>query len=157
VIRVRARDLAEPYPSIALDATALDAARMLGEHVLPGLIVLGDDGLPWTVLPGSQVLRFVIPRYVQDDPALARVYEEDWSDQLDRSLSGKTVRDVLPRKQDATHIPQVAPDATTMEVAAVMVRMHSPIVAVVDGSDVLGAISVRGLLACITEGGTKPQ
>jgi CBS domain-containing protein len=37
-------------------------------------------------------------------------------------------------------------DATTIEVAAVMARMHSPIVAVVDGDELLGAITVGRLL-----------
>ena len=37
-------------------------------------------------------------------------------------------------------------DATAMEVAAVMARMHSPLVAVVDGGEMLGAITVSSLL-----------
>ena len=71
-----ARELAEPYPVVDLDSDAFAAARLMAERRLPGLIVNGDDGRPWTILPGSQVLRFVVPGYVQDDPALARVYDE---------------------------------------------------------------------------------
>jgi hypothetical protein len=33
-----------------------------------------------TVLTGSQVLRFVIPRYVQEEVALARVFDERHAD-----------------------------------------------------------------------------
>ena len=73
---MRAVDLAEPFPTVSLDTDALVAARMIGEARLPGLIVCDDDGSPHTVLGGSQVLRFMIPRYVQDDPTLARVYDE---------------------------------------------------------------------------------
>ncbi len=79
---MRARDLAEEYPTVSLDDDALDAARAMAGSRLPGLIVLGEKGDPYTVLPGSQVLRFLIPSYVQSDPALARAYGEKASDEL---------------------------------------------------------------------------
>ena len=113
---------------------------------LPGLIVCGDDGRPWTVLPGSQVLRFLIPAYVQDEPGLARALDEQAADELCRRLEHRTVRDLLPRPQDLDELPVVDSDATGLEVAAVMARMHSPLVAVVDGDEVVGAITVSQLL-----------
>lgn len=149
-----ARDLARDYPTVALNTDALDAARLLAEHRLPGLIVLDDNGRPYTVLPGSQVLRFVVPTYVQDDPALARVYDEKSADQLCATLSNRQVRDVLPPRKDVMDLPIVAHDATAIEVAAVMASVRSPIVAVVDGSRLLGAITVSGLLAHLLGAGT---
>ena len=143
---MRARDLAEPFPVVTLDTDAMEAARLLGAKRLPGLIVCGRDGRPYTVLPGSQVLRFIIPNYVQEDLALARVYDEQASDELLAKLTASTVRDVLPGERDVDELPIVDHDATTMEVAAVMARVHSPIVAVVDGDDLLGAITVGRLL-----------
>ncbi len=143
---MRARDLAEPFPVVTLQTGALEAARLMAERRLPGLIVCGTDGQPYTVLPGSQVLRFIIPTYVQDDLALARVYDEHASDELLSKLTDSTVRDVLPRGRDVDELPIVDHDATTIEVAAVMARMHSPIVAVVDGGELLGAITVSRLL-----------
>jgi len=143
---MRARDLAEPFPVVTLGTDAIDAARLLAGQRLPGLIVCADNGRPTTVLPGSQVLRFLIPQYVQDDLALARVYDEQGSDDLLGKLFDSKVSDVLPRKQDLDEIPIVDQDATTMEVAAVMARMHSPIVAVTDGETLLGAITVSRLL-----------
>jgi CBS domain-containing protein len=143
---MRARDLAEPFPVVTLDTDAMEAARLLGAKRLPGLIVCGLDGRPYTVLPGSQVLRFIIPNYVQEDLALARVYDEQSSDELLAKLTTSTVRDVLPGDRDVDELPIVDRDATTIEVAAVMARMHSPIVAVVDGDDLLGAITVGRLL-----------
>jgi len=143
---MRARDLAEPFPVVRLDTDAMEAARLLAGQRLPGLIVCADEGRPITVLPGSQVLRFLIPLYVQDDLALARVYDEQGSDDLLGKLSDSLVRDVLPGKQDLDELPIVDEDATTMEVAAVMARMHSPIVAVVDGDTLIGAITVSRLL-----------
>lgn len=143
---MRARDLAEAFPTVSLETPAMEAARLLSRERLPGLIVEDVEGRPFTVLPGSQVLRFLVPRYVQDDPPLARVYDEKASDELCARLSDSTVKDLLPAKQDIDEIPIVDGDATTIEVAAVMARTHSPVVAVVEGDDVLGAITVRRLL-----------
>ena len=41
---MRARDLAEPFPTVSLSTQALAAARMIGEARLPGLIVCEEDG-----------------------------------------------------------------------------------------------------------------
>lgn len=143
---MRAREFAEPYPMVTLDADAMEAAQMMAAEHLPALIVLGDQGRPYTVLPASQVLRFVIPRYVQDDLALARVYNEKASEELSEKLAGRKVRELLAKRPDLDEIPVVDQDATMIEVAAVMARMHSPVVAVVDGNDVIGAITAGRLL-----------
>lgn len=143
---MEARELAEEFPVVGLDTDALTAARMMGERRHPGLIVCDGDGRPYTVLPGSQVLRFMIPAYVQDDPALARVFDDESSDKLMGKLSHQTVQDLLPQRQDRTELPVVDPDATSLEIAAVMTRMHSPIVAVVDeDARLLGAVTISRL------------
>jgi CBS domain-containing protein len=147
-----ARQLARPFPTVGLDSDALEAARVLAEQKLPGLIVLGQDGLPYTVLPGSQVLRFVVPTYVQDDPALARAFDEKSADALCDKLVGKTVHDLLPRKPDRLEIPLAEPDATAVEIAAQMAGMRSPIVAVVEESELLGAITISVLLRHLLPG-----
>ncbi|MBA2574093.1 MAG: CBS domain-containing protein [Nocardioidaceae bacterium] len=143
---MRARNLAEPFPTVSLDADAMAAARAMAAERLPGLIVCGDDGRPYTVLPGSQVLNFIIPKYVQDQPGLARAFDERASDELSTKLAHHTVRDMVPKAAEADELPVVDPDATAIEVAAVMARMHSPIAAVIDGDRVLGAITVSRLL-----------
>jgi len=142
-----ARELAEPYPVVDLDSDAFAAARLLAQRRLPGLIVNGDDGRPWTILPGSQVLRFVVPGYVQDDPALARVYDERHADQLFRPLAARSVRELLPRTP-----PELATlngHDTAIEVAALMARLRSPLVAVLDGGTFIGAITVSRLLSML--------
>jgi predicted transcriptional regulator len=143
---MRARDIAEPFPTVSLDADAMAAVRTMAAERAPGLIVCGDDGRPYTVLPGSQVLNFIIPKYVQDQPGLARAFGERASDELSTKLVRHTVRDMVPKAADADEIPVVHPDATTIEVAAVMAKMHSPLVAVVDGERMVGAITVSQLL-----------
>jgi CBS domain-containing protein len=151
-----ARKLAQPFPLVTPDTDAMEAAQTMAAQRLPGLIVCDDDGRPYTVLPGSQVLRFLIPTYVQDDPGLARALDEEASDELCRKLVRSTVRDLLPQPPDLDELPVVDIDATALEVAAVMARMHSPlvatlvVVAVVDhhkgGNRVIGAITVSRLL-----------
>ena len=42
---------------------------MLAERSLPGIVVLMADGQLHAVLPASQVVRFIVPSYVQDHPA----------------------------------------------------------------------------------------
>ncbi len=142
---MRAGDLAEAFPTVSLSTQALAAARLIGAARLPGLIVCDDDGSPHTVLGGSQVLRFMIPQYVQDDPNLARVYDDAAADELLGKLSTKTVRDLLPRRQDRNDLPVVDVDATTVEIAALMAQLHSPVVAVVDQDRVIGAVTVSRL------------
>lgn len=140
-----AEDLARAFPAVDIDGDAMEAARMLAEQKLPGLVVIDESGRPYSVLPGSQVLRFVIPNYVQEDLSLARVYDEKQADKLCATLAGKRVRELLPRK--LPELPVVDPDATVMEIAAVMARMHSPVVAVAKKKGPLvGVITVADLL-----------
>ena len=154
---MRARDLAEEFPTVGLGADALEAARTMAEAKRPGLVVLDDNGAPRTVLPGSQVLRFAIPRYVQEDPNLARVYDERASDELFSRLSGKPVRELLPELHDADELPVVDPDATSIEVAAVLAQMRSPLAVVMDGETVLGVITVSRLLRALLPGGATAE
>ncbi len=141
-----ARQMAEPFPVVTLGTDAMDAARAMGAGRLPGLIVCTDDGRPYTVLPGSQVLRFLIPAYLQDNPGLARALDEQASDEMCRKLERSTVRDLLPKPQDVDELPVVNGDATALEVAAVMATMNSPLVAVVVDDHIVGAITVSRLL-----------
>ena len=131
------------FPTVTPDSDAMEAARLLTEHMLPGLIVVDDERRPLAVLPGSQLLRFVIPRYVQEDPALARVYDELHADQLCAKLAGKRVADVLP--DDHRPPPVVKADANAMEIATLMAGAHTPLVAVTDGP-MIGVITVPRLL-----------
>ena len=150
---MRARDLMEDFPLVSKHAGALEATRLLVDRALPGLVVLDSAGLPLVVLPGSQVLRFALPEYVEDDPALAGVFPEAEADRLCDTLSGRTVAQLMP---GPAYLPQrdrdrpiVDPDATAMQIASVMSRQHSPIVAVVQDHTVLGVITVHRLLGAL--------
>lgn len=140
-----ARDLAAPCPSIGMDDDVLDAVRMMAEQRLPGIVVCERSGRPTRILPGSQVLRFVIPRYVQDDAALARVISGRASEMLLSELGGKKVRDVLSDPPDV-ELAVANPDDTVLELAALMARVHSPLVAVVEDNLLIGCVTLPRLL-----------
>ncbi|WP_370409762.1 CBS domain-containing protein [Streptomyces fradiae] len=143
-----ARDLAEPFPHITTDDRAVDAVRLLAEHDLPALLVLDADGIPYAVVPGSQVVRQLVPEYVMEDPLLAPVIDERHAEALVEDLTGKTVSQWLPAR--AFKPPYVGPDAGTLEIAAAMARSHVPLVAVVErdgpASRLLGVVSAAGLM-----------
>jgi CBS domain-containing protein len=141
---MRARDLLTAFPTVTLDTPVIDAARLLADHDLPGLIVVDDDGLPFSILPGTQVLRLAVPRYCQDDPALARVVDEAHADAFLRSVAERTVREAMP--QQPRELPVTDPDATVLEIAALMARTRSPLVAVVSEQGLEGAVTLQALL-----------
>lgn len=93
---MRARDLAEPFPIVSLGADAMVAARTMASERSPSLIVCDDEGRPYIVLPGSQVLNFVASKYVQEQPGLARTFDERQSDELSATLSGHTFQECTP-------------------------------------------------------------
>ncbi|MGW7437103.1 CBS domain-containing protein [Streptomyces sp. NPDC054849] len=127
---MRARELAEPYPFLTTDDDALVAARMLAEKSLPALLVLDSDGHPYAVVPGSQVLRQALPDYVVDGPPVAAALHGQADREIGERLEGLTVAEWLPRSLFPP--PYVGPDASPMEVAALMARTHSPLVVVIE-------------------------
>lgn len=143
---MRAKDLIAPYPTVHSTDPALDAARLIGAKHLPGVVVVDDAGTPVTVLPGSQVLNFLIPTYIQEDPSLARVLDEPGADACYSRLDGKSVGDLLPRSDGRQELPVVDWDATVMECAAVMARLHSPLLVVREDKKTLGVVTASRLL-----------
>ncbi|RAJ36862.1 CBS domain protein [Kitasatospora sp. SolWspMP-SS2h] len=150
---MRARDLAEPFPTVGLDDQALDAARLLAEHRLPGVLVVDGPGTPRAVLPASQLVRLLVPDYLVEDPALAAVVDEAHADRLCEELAGVRVGECLPK--NAPPPPVADADDTAVEVAALMARTRSPLVAVVErppgsravaGGRLLGVITASNLL-----------
>jgi CBS domain-containing protein len=143
---VRARDLAQDLPTVRPDSDALAAARLIASHRLPGVAVVDADGNPVAVLPASQVLRFVVPTYIQEDPRLARVVDEATADRSAAALTGKRVGDLLPRRGQRVELAAVEGDATVLHCAALMARLHSPLVVVTDNGHVRGLLTAAHLL-----------
>ncbi|WP_406054545.1 CBS domain-containing protein [Kribbella sp. NBC_00889] len=139
--------MAEEFPVVGLDSSARDAVELLASRRLPGLIVVDSKNEPYTVLPASQVVRFLVPSYVQDDPSLARVIDEPLADQVADKLANVTVRQLLP--SEPAELPVVNHDDTVIEVAAIMARLRCPLVAVMKDKDIVGAITASRLLELV--------
>lgn len=144
---MHAHEIAEPYPVIQAETSALDAARMIARERRPGLVVIGRDGAPTAVLSASQVVRFMVPDYVQDDPTLAGVMGEESSAKIAERLQRATVASLLPREPD--ELPVLNSDDTVLEVAAIMARLSSPLAVVLDGGEILGVVTASRLLETV--------
>jgi CBS domain len=142
---VRAEDLEEKFPIVPIDSDAVDAALMIAEHHLPALLVTDASGKPHAVLPAFALLRFILPRYVQDDLALAGVLGDPTPKQAAQNLAGKTVGDVLP--DYARELPTIDARATLIKVAAEMAQRRTPLIAVTKDGKLHGVITASHLLA----------
>lgn len=141
---MRAEQIAEDFPLVRADSDAIEAVRLIARHRLPGLVITDPEGRPVQILPASQVVRLLVPAYVQDDPALAGVVSEVTADRICEKLNGKSVAQVLPKPP--RQMAAVNADDTVLEVAAVMAREHSPLVAVVTEGRLIGVITASRLL-----------
>jgi CBS domain-containing protein len=140
---VKALGLAGPQETLRADASAQEGALVLSRIQTSAAIVVDDDEFVG-VVTDEDLLRALLPSYVGEADALARVLEEDSSEMLWHRLEGRTVRDLLaPHREEE---PVVDGDATLVEVASVMVRAEAPIVAVVEDDRLLGGITIDHLL-----------
>jgi CBS domain-containing protein len=142
---VRAADLEEQFPIVQVDSDAIDAARMIAEHSLPGVVVADASGKPLAVMLASDVLPFVLPRYVQDNMTLAGVLGDALADHAEENLAGKTVGDVLPKQP--RKVPSVDVRDGVIKVAAEMAQQRSPLIAVTENGKLQGVITASRLLA----------
>lgn len=143
---MRAREIAEMLPTVTLGDPVASAVRVMARSHQPGLIVVDDHQKPRVVLPGTQVLRLTMLTSYQEEPALARAIDEAHADLYWQDSEDKKVVDCLPPKVGKPFV--VSEDATLLEVAALMAREHSPLVAVVDRHGVLtGAITLDRVLS----------
>jgi CBS domain-containing protein len=148
---MRAEDLLDQVPTVRRDTTGAEAARVVAEYRLSGLVVADDDGVPIAVVPGSQLLTLILPRWVRDDQALAHTYDEKAADDLCRTLNEATIGALLDdEKLTATEPPSVLPEDTLVEIASVMRQGHSPIILVRERDGTFrGVLTMSRVLAAI--------
>jgi CBS domain-containing protein len=145
---VRARDLATPYPSLAPEAPAEQAARLLAEEPVEGVFVQDQHGGLQGVVTDTALLGFLLPRYLAEDRALVGVLGEDVVEALWQRLAGRPVRELLSTAM--VLVAEVDDDATLVEVAAALVRSGAALVVVRDpGGRLLGGITTSRLLTCL--------
>ncbi|MGG7569267.1 hypothetical protein [Streptomyces sirii] len=94
---MRARDLAVDYETVGLGSEALDAARLMAQHRLPGLLGVDEQGVPLPRPPGLPDAQSLVPGYVMEESTLASVVDERHSDRPCQALSDRTVRDCPPK------------------------------------------------------------
>jgi predicted transcriptional regulator len=146
---VRARDLADPTAVVGVHEDAAAVVRRLVVGGWDGIVVV-DGGRTLATVSLAQVLRLLLPDYVEEDESLAAVYSESLADALGEALDGQAVGDVLPQPRRE---PVVVPaDATLVQVAAAMARHACSVVAVVERQQVLGAVGAHAVLAAATRG-----
>lgn len=153
---MRAGDIAVGLPTVTVDDPVVKAVRLMAVGRMPGLVVVDQQGRPVSVLPGSQVLKLSIPAAFQEDPMLARTVDESSADAFWHELGALTVGDCLPNPpaRPAT----VTREATLLEIAALMARVRSPLVAVTDAGGVLtGVITLDRLLTSLAVTGLGDQ
>ncbi|WP_446666044.1 CBS domain-containing protein [Flexivirga sp. B27] len=145
---MQAGDIAAHVPTVTVDDEVIRAVRMMAVSRIPGLIVVDDAARPVTVIPGSQVLRLMVPDSYRDDPALVRTVDESHADRFWSAVGRRAIADCLP-------VPirppvEVRRDATLLEVAALMARLRSPVIAVVEDDGTLyGAITLERLITSL--------
>ncbi|MBF4767835.1 CBS domain-containing protein [Nocardioides agariphilus] len=148
---MRAAQLAEQVPMVRRDTTGAEAARVIAEYRLSGLVVAGEDGVPIAVVPGSQILSVVLPQYVRDEPNLAHAYDEAGADELCGALNRATLGELLEAKRlTGTKPPSVLPEDTLIEIASAMDTARTPVILVVDREGSFhGVITLSRVLAAI--------
>ena len=144
---MRAGEIAEQYPVVGVDVPALEAVRLIARDRLPGLVVTETDGTPKAVLPASQIVRYMVPDYVQRDPSLARVVGEKAADKIAARLRSATVGDLLPER--VQELPVLKADDTVLELAAMMARLRSPLCAVMSEGRIIGVVTAAHLLELV--------
>ncbi|HWM32996.1 MAG TPA: CBS domain-containing protein [Pseudolysinimonas sp.] len=151
-VPMQARDIAVSVPTITLQDTVAKAVQVMALGRLPGLIVVDAKGKPVMVLPGSQVLRLVVPATYQSEPALAHTIDEEEADRFWLEPSARTVGQCLPDK--IGKVVTVSPEANLLEIAAAMALARSPLVAVAEkDGELVGAITIEALATSLAIAG----
>jgi CBS domain-containing protein len=150
---VKALDLAEQVPTVARATTGAEAARVVAEYRLSGLVVADDEGVPIAVIPGSQLLTLVLPQYLRDEPNLSHAYDERGAEELCRTLNEATIGELMEAKRlTAKKLPSVLPEDTLIEIASVMDSGHTPLIVVTDkDGSYHGAITLSRILAAVAQ------
>jgi CBS domain-containing protein len=142
---MKARNLASPQPVLRVRASARDAAAVLARHDVRSVLVVDDQGSLVGILSDSELLRGLLPSYVDQSSTLAHVLEEGAAEVLYRRLEGRSIEDLMPRDRDVA--PLVRGDDTLVEVASVMVRARASAVGVIDDDRLIGGITIDDLLS----------
>lgn len=142
---MHAADVVTELPVVRLDDELLSAVRIVSRGGLPGLAVADEQGRLVAGISAVELLRLIMPRYLLNEPLLARVFDESQADRIAAALVDLPVRDVVDGIE--APIPVVRSEATVVEVAEMMAERGCPLVLVreKDGG-ILGIVTAQRLL-----------
>src|SRR4051812_6813484 len=92
---MRAADLQIPLPLVDRNTTLFDAARLIADDRLGGLVVVDDAGRPSSVVAAVDVLRLMLPPYLLDDLSLAQVFDERGAEEVWSAVRTRTIGELL--------------------------------------------------------------
>ena len=119
------------FPSCSVDSDAVDAARMIAEHGLPGLMVTDASRKPCAVLLAFRDAALCSAALRAGRHHAGRCPgRSHWPTTPSENLAGKTVGDVLPKQPRA--VPSVDARDGVIKVAAEMAQLRSPLIAVTE-------------------------
>lgn len=136
-----------PVRVVRPDDPVSELIRAFEDPAIRAVAVVSGRGELIGVVTDEDLLYALLPSYVLDDDALARVLEEGVGTSLRQRLEGKRVEECVHTRR--RQHPPVDSDATLVEVAATMVRSGAPGVLVVEDGEVLGVVTVDVLLPAL--------
>lgn len=147
---MHAADVTQALPTVRPSDYVLSAVRTVTRHSLPGLVVADAQGEVVGCMSSIDLLRLTLPRYVQEEPGLARVFDETHADLIAAALVGVRVSEVVG--EASASIPIARPRATVIELAELMAERSSPIVVVArERGGTLGVVTVNHLLELLVQ------
>lgn len=147
---MHAADVTETLPTVRPSDEVLPAVRMVTRHHLAGLVVADEQGEVVGCISSIDLLQLTLPRYLQEEPGLARAFDEEDADRIATGLVGIRVSEVLG--EASARVPIVRSRATLIELAELMVQRRSPIAVVARAQGgTLGVVTVNHLLGLLIE------
>ena len=143
--RVKARDLMSRAAVMHPDDPAEDLILAFDGLGPVAVAVANPDGHLLGLVTRLDLLRVLLPPYVREDPALARVLDdEDGTWALRRRLQGRRVRHVANVRG-----PAVAPEDTLIKVTSTLVESERSAIPVVADGIVVGVIVADDVLPAL--------
>jgi len=137
---MRAHDLVRPHPTLSAPAPASGAVHLARATSVRSFLVIDPSGVLVGVVSNTDILRAMLPPYVEERPSIARVLAHDEADLLWEHCRRKRIEELV------TPGAVVSPDATIVEVISVMIRTRAPLVGVAAEGRLLGGISLGQVL-----------
>jgi CBS-domain-containing membrane protein len=140
---MKARDLMSRAAMVHPDDPA-EELILAFDGVGPGAVAVAfPDGRLLGLVTHLDLLRALLPPYVREDPALARVLDEDSTWALRERLQGRRVRHVASVRP---HRGPVRPEDSLVEVTSALVESERSAIPVVADGIVVGVIVAEDVL-----------